>query len=284
MQESLKIGLVQMTSTVDPERNTSLALSGIRDAAAQGAELVVLPEVANLMQIDKSKSKAVVVQESEDAFLAAHQAIAKELGLWIHIGSMVVKLPDDPRFANRAFMINPAGEIVASYDKIHMFDVDLANGESYRESNGFRPGDRAVVVDTPWGGYGLAICYDVRFPHLFRDLAQAGARILAIPAAFTKTTGQAHWHTLMQARAIETGCFVVTAGQCGTHEDGRETFGHSLAVDPWGVILADGGDAPGVTIAELDLTRVAAVRQMVPSLSNGLPYASPADAKKAAAE
>ena len=284
MQDILKVGLVQMTSTVDPDRNTALALDGVREAAAQGAEMIVLPEVANLMQIDKSQSKQVAVLEAEDAFLAAHQAAAKELGVWIHIGSLVVKLPDDPRFANRAFLINPDGEIVAWYDKIHMFDVDLANGESYRESNGFRPGNRAVVADTPWGGYGLAICYDVRFPHLFRDLAQAGARILAIPAAFTKTTGQAHWHTLMQARAIETGCFVVTAGQCGTHEDGRETYGHSLAIDPWGKILADGGDTPGVTVAELDLSRVATVRQMVPSLSNGLPYAAPGESQKAAAE
>lgn len=275
MQDSVKVGLVQMTSTVDPDRNTVLALDAVREAAAKGAQIIVLPEVANLMQIDKSKAKHSVVPESDDGFLAAHRAVAKELGVWIHIGSLVVKLEDDPRFANRAVLINPDGAVVARYDKIHMFDVDLPNGERYRESNGFRPGGRAVVADTPWGGYGLAICYDVRFPHLFRDLAQAGARILAVPAAFTKTTGQAHWHVLMRARAIETGCFVITAGQCGMHEDGRETYGHSLVIDPWGTILADAGQVPGVAIAELDLSRVATIRQMVPSLGNGLPYAAP---------
>jgi predicted amidohydrolase len=187
----------------------------------------------------------------------------------------VIRLPDEDRFANRGFLINPDGEITARYDKIHMFDVDLAHGESYRESNGFRPGDRATLAETPWGGYGMAVCYDVRFPHLFRDLARAGARILAIPAAFTRTTGQAHWHSLLQARAIENGCFVIAPAQCGDHEDGRKTFGHSLIIDPWGKILGDGGEKPGVIRATLDISRVDEVRAMIPSLNNDLPYEKP---------
>jgi len=211
--------------------------------------------------------------------------LAQELGIWIHAGSLVIRLADDDRFANRGFLIDPTGLIQAQYDKIHMFDVDLANGESYRESNGFRPGTHATLAQTPWGGYGMAVCYDLRFPHLFRDLAKAGARILAVPAAFTRTTGQAHWHTLLRARAIENGCFVVAPAQCGDHEDGRKTYGHALIIDPWGEVLADGGEAPGVVTATLNLNRVSEVRGMVPSLNNDLPYDKPQEvALNAAAE
>lgn len=275
MANSVKVGLVQMCSTISVARNIEISTGLIREAAAQGAELVVLPEVVNLMQMDKSESRKVARLESEDPSVAAYRALAKELGIWLHAGSLMIRLEEEERFANRGFLIGPDGEIRSRYDKIHMFDVDLANGESYRESNGFRPGDHATLADTPWGGYGMAVCYDVRFPHLFRDLAKAGARILAVPAAFTRTTGKAHWHTLLRARAIENGCFVLAAAQCGDHEDGRETFGHSLVIDPWGEILADGGEAPGVVMADLPLERVDQVRAMVPSLNNDRPYDPP---------
>jgi len=275
MRDSLTVGLVQMTSTTSVERNIEISSRYIRDAAEQGAELVALPEVVNMMQRDRTQSSRIAAMEARDASLVAYRALARELGIWLHVGSLAIMLEDDPRFANRGYLIDPQGEIRGKYDKIHMFDVDLANGESYRESSGFRPGECAVVVETPWGGYGMAVCYDVRFPHLFRDLAKAGARILAVPAAFTRTTGQAHWHTLLRARAIENGCFVIAPAQCGDHEDGRKTFGHALAIDPWGEILADGGTEPGIVVATLDLKRVAEVRGMVPSLDNDRPYAKP---------
>ncbi|MAO93328.1 MULTISPECIES: carbon-nitrogen hydrolase family protein [unclassified Hwanghaeella] len=285
MKETLTVGLVQMTSTTSIDQNIKISSDLIRQAAAQGSELVALPEVVNLMQRDRSQSSKVAALDSEDASLAAYKALAQELGIWIHAGSLVIRLADDDRFANRGFLIDPTGLIQAQYDKIHMFDVDLANGESYRESNGFRPGTHATLAQTPWGGYGMAVCYDLRFPHLFRDLAKAGARILAVPAAFTRTTGQAHWHTLLRARAIENGCFVVAPAQCGDHEDGRKTYGHALIIDPWGEVLADGGEAPGVVTATLNLNRVSEVRGMVPSLNNDLPYDKPQEvALNAAAE
>ena len=275
MRETLTVGLVQMTSTTSIDQNIKISSDLIRQAAAQGSELVALPEVVNLMQRDRSQSSKIAALDSEDASLAAYKALAQELGIWIHAGSLVIRLADDDRFANRGFLIDPTGQIQAQYDKIHMFDVDLANGESYRESSGFRPGTHATLAQTPWGGYGMAVCYDLRFPHLFRDLAKAGARILAVPAAFTRTTGQAHWHTLLRARAIETGCFVVAPAQCGDHEDGRKTYGHALIIDPWGEVLADGGDAPGIITATLNLNRVSEVRGMVPSINNDLPYDQP---------
>lgn len=281
----LEVGLVQMCSTTSVERNIEISCGLIREAAAQGAQLVGLPEVVNLMQRDRSESSKLACLEEDDPSLAAYRALAKELGIWIHAGSLMIRLSDDPRFANRGFLIDPTGAIQGRYDKIHMFDVDLANGESYRESSGFRPGDHATVVETPWGGYGMAVCYDVRFPHLFRDLAKAGAGILAVPAAFTRTTGQAHWHTLLRARAIENGCFVIAPAQCGDHEDGRKTFGHALVIDPWGQILADGGEDPCVVRASLNLDRIKEVRSMVPSLNNDLPYAKPGSlSMEAAAE
>ncbi|NMM43773.1 carbon-nitrogen hydrolase family protein [Rhodospirillaceae bacterium KN72] len=284
MTDRIKIGLVQMTSTISVDRNIALSCDLIREAAAKGAELVGLPEVVNLMQKNREESRKVACTEDTDPSLAAYRELAKELGIWIHAGSLMIRLADDDRFANRGFLIDPAGEIRGRYDKIHMFDVDLANGESYRESNGFRPGDHAEIVETPWGGYGMAVCYDLRFPHLFRDLAKGGARILSVPAAFTRTTGQAHWHVLLRARAIENGCFVVAPAQCGDHEDGRKTYGHALIIDPWGEVLADGGEGPGTVVAELDLARVAEVRAMVPSLTNDRAYDKPAQALSAAAE
>jgi len=271
-RDTLRAACVQMTSTTDPQRNIALADAAIRRAVADGAELVMLPEVVNLMQKNRAESVKLVVEEAVDPTLAAYRALAAELGIWLHAGSLALRVPGEERFANRGFVIDPAGAIVARYDKIHMFDVDLAGGESYRESKAFRPGEALVVADTPWGGYGMAICYDLRFAHLFRAQAKAGARILTVPAAFTRKTGQAHWHVLLRARAIETGCFVLAAAQCGDHEDGRQTFGHALIVAPWGEILADGGEAPGHVIADLDLTRVEAARGMVPSLHNDRPF------------
>lgn len=268
----LTIGLIQPTSTTSVERNAALSEPMIREAAAKGAQLISLPEVVNLVDIRKGRSVQEARTEADDPCLALYRALAKELGVWIHAGSLALRLEDDDRMANRAFMIDDQGEIRARYDKIHMFDVDLEGGESYRESKLFRPGEQAVLVDSPWGKIGLAICYDLRFPHLHRTLAENGARIILNPAAFTRKTGQAHWHTLLTARAIETTCFVAAAAQCGDHEDGRETYGHSLVVAPWGEVIADGGETPGVVIAELDLGEVDKVRAMVPSLSNGRPF------------
>jgi len=273
--DRLRAACVQMTSTTDPLRNIALASERVRAAAADGAELVMLPEVTNLMQIKRAEAFKVVKTEGEDPSLAAFRALAAELGIWLHVGSLAIKLVEEERFANRGFLIGPDGLVRARYDKIHMFDVDLTGGESYRESNGYRPGDRAVLVDTPWGGYGMAICYDVRFPHLFRRLAKAGARILTIPAAFTAKTGMAHWHVLLRARAIENGCFLLAAAQCGTHEDGRQTYGHALIISPWGEVIADGGERPGHVIADLDLSQVEKTRAMVPSLANERGFAPP---------
>ena len=264
----LDIALVQYCATTSIARNIALAAPLIRDAAATGATLVCLPEVANLMQRDRAAALKEAQAEADEPALAAWRGLAVELGIWLHLGSLVVRLPDDARFANRAFLIDPAGKIRARYDKIHMFDVNLDDGEQIRESRGFRPGSNAVLVDMPWGGYGLSICYDLRFPYLYRGLAQAGADVLSVPAAFTRQTGEAHWHTLLRARAIENGCFVIAAAQCGDHEDGRRTFGHSLVVDPWGVVLADGGTEPGVTTARLDFSQVARARDRVPSLQH----------------
>lgn len=285
-RDTLKVGCVQLCSTGDPIRNAADASALVREAVAKGAELVILPEVSNLCQKDKEKAFATSVPEEEDPFLSAMRGLAQETGVWIHIGSAVVTPDDgDGRLANRGYLIDPTGAIKARYDKIHMFDVDLANGDSYRESKSYRPGEEAVLADTPWGGYGMTICYDVRFPHLYRTLAQAGARIIAVPAAFTKPTGEAHWHVLLRARAIENGAFVISAAQGGKHEDGRETYGHSIVISPWGEVLAEAGEGPGVIVADLDLGRVERVRGQVPSLRNGREFRKPAPiADRAAAE
>ncbi|MCC5885663.1 MAG: carbon-nitrogen hydrolase family protein [Gammaproteobacteria bacterium] len=275
MTSTLKAGLIQFTATPSIERNIALTEALIREAASAGAELIAMPEVSNLMQRRRSLANEVVSLEEHDSALLTWRDLAAELDVWLHVGSMVVRLPDDERFANRGILIDADGAIRARYDKIHMFDVDLEGGESYRESSGFRPGDRAVIVDTPWGGYGMTICYDLRFPHLYRMLAQAGARILTVPSAFTRQTGEAHWHTLLRARAIETGCFVLAPAQTGDHEDGRKTYGHALVVAPWGEVLADGGEAPGVLLADLDLNEVDRARGKVPSLSHDRPITPP---------
>ena len=276
MTDTLKVACAQLTSTTDIAKNIEISSELIREAHGQGAQLIGLPEVVNLVQRSRRKSAEVVKTEDEETSLKAYRELAAELGVWLHTGSLVIKLMDDERNVNRSFLIDDKGAIAATYDKIHMFDVDLENGVSFRESKVFKPGDRAVVAETPWCGLGMTVCYDVRFAYLYRALAKAGASVLMVPAAFTRQTGQAHWHILLQARAIETGCFVVAPAQCGDHQDGRETYGHSLIVAPWGEILADGGEEPGVVMAELDFSRIDKARGMVPALSHDRDFAPPA--------
>jgi deaminated glutathione amidase len=268
LNSAFKVGLVQMRSGVDPQANLATALAAVEAAADAGADYVLTPEMTNIMEIKRDKLFAAITDEERDPSLAALCAAARKHSLYLHIGSLAVKVSPD-KAANRSFLIDRRGDVVARYDKIHMFDVDLANGESYRESRSYRPGDLAVVADLPWGRLGVTVCYDLRFPALYRALAEAGASFFSIPAAFTKQTGEAHWHVLMRARAIENGCFVFAAAQGGTHENGRETFGHSLVVDPWGQIIAEAGTEPGIIVAEVDPAQVAAARARIPSLLNG---------------
>jgi deaminated glutathione amidase len=265
---TFRVGLVAMRSGRSPSDNLSITTKLIEQAKNGGADYVLTPEMTNVMEVDREKLFAAIVPEEQDATLATLRELARALNLHIHIGSLAVKVSTD-KAANRSFLIDPSGEIVARYDKIHMFDVDLKGGESYRESRNFRAGDLAVVVDLPWGRLGLTICYDLRFPSLYRAVAEAGASFLTIPSAFTRQTGEAHWHVLVRARAIETGSFVFAAAQGGKHENGRETYGHSLVVDPWGRILAEGDTEPGVVFADIDPAEVAAARARIPSLDHG---------------
>jgi predicted amidohydrolase len=265
---TFKAAMIQMRSGLKPDANIDDAVRMIGEAKSAGAEYVLTPEMTNILAAKREQLFAVVVEEEADASLAAMRTIARKLGIYVHVGSLAIKLSHD-RAANRSFLIDPKGDIAARYDKIHMFDVALADGESYRESRNYRPGELAVLADLPWGRLGLTVCYDLRFPALYRALAEAGATMLAIPSAFTKQTGEAHWHVLMRARAIENGCFVFAAAQAGKHENGRETFGHSLIVDPWGRIIAEGGTEPGVIMAEIDPAQVTNARSRIPSLQHG---------------
>jgi deaminated glutathione amidase len=265
---TFRVGLVSMRSGRNPSDNLGITTKLIEQAKNGGADYVLTPEMTNVMEIDRERLFAAIVPEEQDATLATLREVARALGLHIHIGSLAVKVSAD-KAANRSFLIDPEGEVIARYDKIHMFDVDLTGGESYRESRNFRAGDLAVVVDLPWGRLGLTICYDLRFPSLYRAVAEAGASFLTIPSAFTRQTGEAHWHVLVRARAIETGSFVFAAAQGGKHENGRETYGHSLVVDPWGRVLAEGDTEPGVTFADIDPAEVAAARARIPSLDHG---------------
>ena len=265
---AFKVGLVQMRSGVDPRANLATVLAAIEEAKRGGAAYVLTPEMTNVMEAKRDRLFAAITNEESDPTLAALCEAAQRLSLYVHIGSLAVKASPD-RAANRSFLIDPRGEVVARYDKIHMFDVDLTNGESYRESRNYRPGELAVVTDLPWGRLGVTICYDLRFPALYRALAEAGASFFSIPSAFTQQTGEAHWHALVRARAIENGSFVFAAAQGGRHENGRETFGHSLIVDPWGRILAEGGNEPGLILADVDPAEVAAARSRIPSLLHG---------------
>jgi hypothetical protein len=257
-----------MRSGVDPQTNLATALAAVEEAARAGAAYVLTPEMTNIMETKRDRLFAAIADEERDPTLTAMRETARKLSIYIHLGSLAVKASPE-KAANRSFLIDRRGDVVARYDKIHMFDVDLANGESYRESRNYRAGELAVVADLPWGRLGVTVCYDLRFPALYRALAEAGASFLSIPAAFTRQTGETHWHVLLRARAIENGCFVFAAAQGGRHENGRETFGHSLVVDPWGKILAEGGTEPGVILADVDPAQVAAARSRIPSLVHG---------------
>ncbi len=275
----MRVGLVQLTVTDDPAENLPVTCAAVARAAEGGAELILTPECSNLLSSDRAHQQAVLHTEAADPTLAALRDAAAAAGRWLLIGSLAVKPESGDRFANRSFLIAPDGTIAARYDKIHMFDVNVSETEVFRESAAYRPGDRAVLAETPLARIGMTVCYDLRFPQLYRRLAQAGAEILTVPSAFNHITGAAHWEVLLRARAIETGCFVLAPAQTGFHPEragkGRRTHGHSLAVAPWGEVLADGGSAPGVTFADLDLGAVAAARQRVPSLTHDRDFAGP---------
>lgn len=267
----MRAGLVQLTVGDDPAANLPQTVALIRQGAAGGADFVLTPECTNGLSSSRDHQRAVFHHEADDPTLAALRAEAAAAGIWLLVGSLGLKTDDaDGRFANRSFLIAPDGSIAARYDKIHMFDVNVSDTEVYRESAGYRPGGRAVLAGTAIGRIGMTVCYDLRFPHLYRRLAQAGAQILTVPAAFNDITGAAHWEVLLRARAIETGCFVLAPAQTGFHPEtagkGRRTYGHSLVIAPWGEILADGGDVPGVTFADIDLGQVAVARHRIPSL------------------
>ncbi len=264
---NLNVGLVQFTAGDDPAANCAAVLGYVNEAADGGAQFVLTPEVSNIISGSLAHQEKVLRGQEDDPTLKALCALAKTREIFLLIGSLALKSGGD-RFLSRSFLISPNGEIIAHYDKIHMFDVALGNGECYRESAQFQPGNRAVLADTEIGKIGLTICYDLRFPHLHRVLAQAGAEILAAPAAFTVPTGKAHWHTLLKARAIETGCFVLAPAMVGQHSPKRATYGHSLVVSPWGEVLADGGAAEGVTFATLDLSLVQEARAKIPALTH----------------
>ncbi len=277
----MRAGLVQINASDDPVANLPVTAELVRRAAGGGADLVLTPEVTNIVSASRTHQNEVLSLEEDDHTLAALREVASDTGIWLSIGSLALKSGDaDGRFVNRQFLISPTGDITARYDKVHMFDVELGGEESYRESKGYRPGEQAVVADTDLGKIGFSICYDMRFPGLYRDLAQAGARILLVPSAFTVPTGRAHWEVLLRARAIETGCFVLAAAQTGTHAATRgrvrETYGHSIAIAPWGEVLADAGTEAGVTMIDLDLAQVDKARSKVPSLLNGRGYSGPA--------
>lgn len=263
----MKAALLQMTSGIDPAVNARVLTDAVAEAAAGGAAMLFTPEMSGLLDRDRSRAAASIVAEQEDRVLAVVQDAAAKAGIWVHLGSLALRRPDG-RYANRGFVINAAGAIRARYDKLHLFDVDLPTGESWRESAAYAPGERAVVVDTPLGRLGLAICYDLRFPALFQALSDAGATILSVPAAFTRPTGAAHWHVLLRARAIENAAFVLAAAQTGEHADGRATFGHSLAIDPWGEVLLDVREAAGLAFVDLPDGAVAAARSRVPVLAH----------------
>ncbi|SFH05063.1 Predicted amidohydrolase [Palleronia marisminoris] len=260
-----------MTSSDDPAANLVTARDAVREAAGQGAEFVLTPEVANCVSASRTRQREVLRREGDDPTLAALRDEASRAGVWLLIGSLALATEEE-RFANRSFLIAPDGEIAARYDKIHMFDVDVSETETYRESSGFRPGERAVMATTPFGCVGLTVCYDVRFAYLYRALAKAGADILTVPAAFSPVTGAAHWEPLLRARAIETGCFVLAPAQTGRHQAGqgraRETYGHGMVVAPWGEVLLDQGTEPGIAVLDIDLSQVEAARKRVPSLSH----------------
>ena len=272
---------VQFTAGPDPEPNLRTVSDLVRRARDVGADFIMTPEASNFIESGRRRREKAR-RETDDPFLAGMLSVARETGAWLLIGSLVIDptgerdaAAGETRLANRSFLVDPGGRIVARYDKIHMFDIDLPGGESYRESNAYRPGHNTVVVETPWGRLGMSVCYDVRFPYLYRALAQSGADFLTVPSVFTVPTGNAHWHVLLRARAIENGCFVFAPAQSGEHVAGRRSYGHSLIVDPWGEVLADAGEVVGVTSAPIEVARIAEVRNMVPSLQHGQRFTEP---------
>lgn len=276
----MKTALLQLNSSDCPRDNLNVTRAHIREAAAKGAQFILTPEVTNCVSASRARQLEVLQHEGDDLTLAGLRAEVAELGVWLSIGSLALKTEDaDGRFANRSFLIDPKGKIVARYDKIHMFDVDVSATETYRESAGYRPGDRAVVAKTPFGNVGLSVCYDLRFAYLYRALAQAGADILLVPSAFSPVTGAAHWQALLQARAIETGCYVLAAGQTGTHAaavgKARETYGHSMAVSPWGEVLVDAGEVIDTVMIDLDLEGVSHARKRIAALKHDRPFKGP---------
>ncbi|WP_340265228.1 carbon-nitrogen hydrolase family protein [Sphingobium mellinum] len=265
----MRAAIFQMTSGIDPAANSAAIVDAAARARGEGADMLFTPEMAGYLDRDRGRAAATLRSEADDPVLGDVREAAARHGLWVHLGSLPLKDErSDGRWANRSFMIDDSGAIRARYDKIHLFDVDLATGESWRESSVYGPGERVVAVDTPWARMGLSVCYDMRFPDLYRALTNAGVTVLLMPAAFTVPTGEAHWHVLLRARAIEAGCFVVAAAQTGRHADGRETYGHSLVVDPWGDVLLDMGREGGLALADIDLARVEEVRGRVPALAN----------------
>ncbi|MDG1340006.1 MAG: carbon-nitrogen hydrolase family protein [Paracoccaceae bacterium] len=272
----MKVALIQMTSGSDPDVNLAALSSYIREAAEQGADFVLTPEVSNCITTDVAQREITLVTQSDDQMLAVLQDTARDVGIWLSLGSLSLKSDTaDPRLLNRSFLISPDGMIEAHYDKIHMFDAKVSETEAYRESRAYQPGARAVVSETPIGTMGLTICYDLRFPHLYRKLARAGAEILLVPSAFSPVTGVAHWESLLRARAIETGCFVLAAAQTGQNTPNRTTYGHSMAISPWGEVLCDAGIGTGITYVDLDLSKVAKARQRIPSLLSDADFEGP---------
>lgn len=267
-ERTFTAAMVQMRTSLLPEPSLEQGTKLIRDAAAAGADYVLTPEVSNMMQLNRKALFEHLETEENDRSLKAYRALAAELKIHLHIGSLALRYSPE-KAVNRSFLIGPDGNVLASYDKIHMFDIDLPDGESYRESANYQPGETAVISDLPWGRIGLTICYDLRFPALYRALAESGASFITVPSAFTRKTGEAHWHVLLRARAIETGCFIFAAAQAGLHDNKRETYGHSLIVDPWGEVIADGGVEPGVFLARIDPAKVETARRAIPSLQHG---------------
>lgn len=266
----IRAAILQMTGGVEPSINARVLVDAVRDARAGGAAMLFTPEMSNIVDLDRARASRSIVAEGDDPVLAAVREAAAEHGIWVHLGSLALRRPDG-RLANRGFVIDDRGAIRARYDKLHLFDVDLPSGESWRESAAYAPGEGACVVDTPVGRLGPTICYDLRFPALYQALSGTGATVMSVPAAFTRPTGRAHWEVLLRARAIENACFVVAAAQCGRHEDGRETYGRSLVVDPSGEVLLDMGEEPGFGFAEVDGARVAEARARLPVIAHRRP-------------
>lgn len=268
---TLKVGCIQLNAGADVPANLEAAARGVREAASQGAQFVCLPEYCALLDGSGRVMRDGSPAEDRHPGLPAFAALARETGAWLLVGSLTVRLADD-RMANRSYLVSAAGEVVARYDKIHMFDCTLPNGKVIRESSAYQPGDHAVLARTPWGPLGMTVCYDLRFPQLYRALAQAGAVMLAVPSSFQRETGPAHWHALLRTRAIENAAWVIAPAMCGDHANGRSTYGHSLVIDPWGRIAGELGDQPGVLVADIDLGQVAKVRGMLPSLQHDRPF------------